>query len=215
MPISPKPAIVALVSALTFALGAAPATGTTASFALSAPTAPEEVAAADVVPTQTLSASTSTIDGQSLDALTALNDVSNIPHGFDVAATIAQAESEVGTSRATGWSMPGECLMSARRWIHAGGGAWTGHGNPVANYVGATRLTMKDAQPGDIVQYEHIAFPTSFVTGVHTLLITEVHDDGTFTIIESNNPGGSGLVSKNEAWTPAPPAGFAAIVWRF
>ncbi len=215
MPISPKPAIVALVSALTFVLGAAPAAGVPTNFVLSTPTAPQEAAAADVVPTQTLSASTSTIDGQSLDALTALNDVANIPHGFDVAATIAQAESEVGTSRATGWSQPGECIISARRWIHAGGGAWTGHGNPVSNYVGATRLTMKNAQPGDIVQYENIAFPTSFVSGIHTLLITEVHGDGTFTIIESNNPGGSGLVSKNTSWVPAPPAGFAAVVWRF
>ncbi|WP_261982128.1 hypothetical protein [Micrococcus luteus] len=42
-----------------------------------------------------------------------------------------------------------------------------------------------------------------------------MHDDGTFTIIESNNPGGSGLVGKNESWTPAPPAGFQAAVWRF
>jgi hypothetical protein len=105
--------------------------------------------------------------------------------------------------------------MSAQRWIKAGGGAWTGSGNPVANYDGATRLTMENAEPGDIVQYEHIESPTSWVSGVHTVLITEVHDDGTFTIIESNNPGGSGLVKKNKSWTPEPPKGFQAVVWRF
>jgi hypothetical protein len=105
--------------------------------------------------------------------------------------------------------------MSAKRWIVAGGGDWTGSGDPVSTYAGATRLSITDAQPGDVVQYEHLLYPTSWVSGVHTVLITEVHDDGTFTIIESNNPGGSGLVSKNESWTPAPPAGFQAVVWRF
>lgn len=215
MPLSPKPAIVALVSALTFSLGVAPASATSLVIDYAVLTAPASSEPAQITPTQTLNASTNSIESQTLDVLTAMSDPSNVPHGFDVDATIALAESEVGTSRATGWSQPGECIMSARRWVVAGGGAWVGRGDPVSNYVGATRLTMADAQPGDIVQYENIAFPTSFVSGVHTLLITEVHGDGTFTIIESNNPGGSGLVSKNESWTPAPPPGFAAVVWRF
>jgi hypothetical protein len=47
------------------------------------------------------------------------------------------------------------------------------------------------------------------------VLITGVNGDGTFSIIESNNPGGSGLVSKNESWVPAPPSGFQAVAWRF
>lgn len=213
MPISPKPSIVALVSALIFALGAAPAAAAApqpddALFAAASPRA-------EITPVQTLNTITGSHDSQTLDALTAMSDVANTPHGFDVEATIALAESEVGTSRATGWSQPGECIVSAHRWIDAGGGAWTGSGNPVSNYEGATRLTIEDAQRGDIVQYENLAFPTSWVSGVHTVLITEVHDDGTFTIIESNNPAGSGLVSKNTAWTPEPPAGFQAVVWRF
>ena len=105
--------------------------------------------------------------------------------------------------------------MSAQRWIKAGGGAWNGSANPVSNYEGATRLSVEDAQPGDIIQYEHLASPTSWVTGVHTLMITGVNDDGTFEIIESNNPGGSGLVSKEDNWTPKPPEGFQAVAWRF
>jgi len=212
---SSKPAIVAVVSALAFALGATPVAAAPQTPSFTAP-APDVVEApAQPVALQTLSSAIDSSDDQALDALIAMSDLSNTPHSFDVAAAIAQAESEIGTSRATGWSQPGECIMSARRWIEAGGGAWTGRGDPVTNYTGATRLTIENAQPGDVVQYENIEFPTSWVSGVHTVLITERHDDGTFTIIESNNPAGSGLVSKNEHWTPAPPEGFQAVVWRF
>jgi len=215
VPISPKPAIVAFVSALTFALGAAPVAATPQTPDFTAIPEPSDASPAQVAPTQTLSASTETVDSQTLDALIAMADLANTPHGFDVSATIAQAESEIGTSRPTGWGQPGECIVSAHRWIAAGGGAWTGSGDPVSNYTGATRLKIEDAQPGDVVQYENIAFPTSWVSGVHTVLITEVHGDGTFTIIESNNPAGSGLVQKNESWVPEPPEGFQAVVWRF
>ncbi|WP_243751830.1 CHAP domain-containing protein [Leucobacter weissii] len=194
-----------------FAFGAAPAN------AADKPIETFRTGTADAgtAPAQSLKTTTSPLEGVALETLTEMSDYSDLPHGFDVEATIELAESEIGTSRPTGWSMPGECIMSAKRWIEAGDGAWVGSGNPVNNYEGATRLTIADAQPGDIVQYEHIEFPTSWVTGVHTVLITEVHDDGTFTIIESNNPGGSGLVSKDEAWVPAPPSGFQAVVWRF
>ena len=87
--------------------------------------------------------------------------------------------------------------------------------NPVSNYTGATRLTIDYAQPGDIVQYENIDYPTSWVSGVHTLLIVGVNGDGTFDIVQSNIPGGSGLVTEVTDWVPAPPAGFQAVVWRF
>jgi hypothetical protein len=200
---------VSLVASVTFALGAAPAVA-------DAPI--EDFSLAAVQPTTTASQTLDTGDalaGAPIESVLSIDDVAKVPHNFDVEATIALAESEVGTSRATGWSQPGECIMSAQRWIRAGGGNWGGGGNPVSNYDGATRMTLATAEPGDVIQYEYIDSPTSWVTGVHTVLITEVHDDGTFTIIESNNPGGSGLVSKNESWTPAPPAGFQAAVWRF
>ena len=206
-----KAMVVTLVSLVTLAFGIAPANAlpsTSAKF--------EELAAVQpAAASQSLSANSNSIETKALDTLLELSDYGKAPHNFDVEATIALAESEVGTSRATGWSQPGECIMSAQRWIRAGGGAWGGGGNPVSNYDGATRVTLATAEPGDIIQYEYIDSPTSWVTGVHTVLITEVHDDGTFTIIESNNPGGSGLVGKNESWTPEPPAGFQAAVWRF
>ncbi|WP_241489442.1 CHAP domain-containing protein [Leucobacter celer] len=198
-----------LVASVTFALGAAPAVA-------DAPI--EDFSLAAVQPTTTASQTLDTGDalaGAPIESVLSIDDVAKVPHNFDVEATIALAESEVGTSRATGWSQPGECIMSAQRWIRAGGGNWGGGGNPVSNYDGATRMTLATAEPGDVIQYEYIDSPTSWVTGVHTVLITEVHDDGTFTIIESNNPGGSGLVGKNESWTPEPPVGFQAAVWRF
>lgn len=205
-----KAFIVALIPTITFALVATPANAVAPSepvaFALPTAKLPEAP--------QSLSAAQAS-DDRALATLAKADDAANIPHGFNVAASIALAESEIGTSRPTGWNAPGECISSVYRWIKAGGGNWTGSGNPVAVYDGAARLTMADAQPGDIVQYEYIASPTSWATGVHTVLITERHSDGTFTIIESNNPGGSGLVSKNTHWTPAPPAGFEAVVWRF
>lgn len=208
MPIPAKPLIVTLVSAITFAFGAAPASA--------APqTAPLPEASAQATPEQSLDTTTADIADQALEVLTQMGDIASIPAGFDVETAITLAESEIGTSRPTGWDQPGECISSVHRWVTAGGAAWTGSSDPVSNYQGATRLTIADAQPGDIVQYEHLTYPTSWVTGVHTVLITEVHGDGTFTIIESNNPGGSGLVSKNTSWVPEPPAGFQAVVWRF
>lgn len=65
-------------------------------------------------------------------------------------------------------------------------------GDPVSNYRNATRVTLEQVQPGDVIQYENIAFPTSWLTGVHTLLVAGVNDDGTLHIVESNNPGRSG-----------------------
>lgn len=205
-----KAFIVALIPTITFALVATPANAV-------APTAPAAFALPKTTVTeapQSLSAAHAN-DNPALATLAKADDAANIPHGFNVAATIALAESEVGTSRPTGWNAPGECISSAYRWIRAGGGAWVGSSNPVANYEGAARLTIAEALPGDIVQYEYIASPTSWVSGVHTVLITERHSDGTFTIIESNNPAGSGLVSKNTRWVPVPPPGFEAVVWRF
>lgn len=204
-----KAVIVTLIPAVTFALGAAPAA------AEEAPAGYAAAAVATAVPTAQSLITTDALDDLTLTTLNQEGELGSAPATYDVAAAIALAESEIGTSRATGWSQPGECIMSAQRWILAGGGKWTGGGDPISNYNGALRLSIADAQPGDIVQYEHLLYPTSWIVGVHTLLITGVNGDGTFTIIESNNPGGSGLVSKNEHWTPAPPAGFQAVVWRF
>lgn len=210
MKVSAKSFILTLVGALTFSMGAAPAMAETPDQDFSQAGAVQP--ASDL--SQSLNTTVATLDAEDTGVLD-IEASGKSPHGFDVEKSIALAKSEVGTSRPTGWSAPGECIMSAQRWIRAGGGAWGSGGNPVTNYDGATRLAIADAEPGDIVQYENIASPTSWVTGVHTLMIIGVNDDGTFDIIESNNPGGSGLVSEDKTWTPKPPEGFQAVVWRF
>lgn len=206
-----KASIVTMVSTLLFVFGAAPANAT-----------PQEDPLAQAIPTQQVPVTPQQINTAhsdtadiALESLREASDVATTPHNFDVQATINAALSEVGNSYATGWNQPGECLVAAQRWIKAGGGNWVGSGNPVANYVGATRLSPSEALPGDIIQYEYAASPTSWVTGVHTVLVIAVNDDGTLGIVESNNPGGSGLVSKNDRWLPAPPEGFQAVAWRF
>ncbi|WP_250544225.1 lipase [Canibacter zhuwentaonis] len=170
------------------------------------------------VTSQTLATTADDLINESLQALTTATvaDFNNIAHGFDVEVAIALAKSEVGTSRPTGWSAPGECIMSAQRWIRAGGGNWYGGiGTPVGNYANAIRLPASAALPGDIIQYEHLGSPDSWVTGVHTVLVTGVNPDGTLQIIQSNIPAGSGLVTEVKNFKPTPPAGFQAVVWRF
>ena len=207
-----KAMVVTLVSLVTLAFGIAPANAlpsTSAKF--------EEVAAVQpAAASQSLNANSNSIETKALDTLLELSEYGKAPHNFDVEATIAQARSEIGTSRPTGWSAPGECVMSVGRWLDAGGADRSqAAGNPVDNYRGALRLSIEFAQPGDVVQYEHLDYPTSWVTGVHTVLITGVNGDGTFEIIQSNIPYGSGLVTIEENWVPQPPAGFQAVVWRF
>ena len=212
MPSPAKPFVVTLIAAVTFALGAAPAGAIETEDFAAASAAP-----AVSVSTQALSTETGAEPLAPIATVLAETESkhASAAHGFDVDAAIAAATSEIGTSRATGWGAPGECIVSAQRWIRAGGGAWTGGGDPVANYAGAVRLAPTEAQAGDIIQYEHLQFPTSWVSGVHTVLITGVNDDGTYQIIESNVPTGSGYVQAKESWTPNPPAGFQAVAWRF
>lgn len=212
MRVPAKAFIVTLVSLVTLAVGIAPMN-------VIPHTANLFGEAAALYPThnsQSLNVGANAAETQSLDQLLAMSDYVNAGHNFDVAATIAAAKSEIGTSRATGWSGPGECVVSVGRWLDAGGADRSqAAGNPVDNYTGALRLSIEHAQPGDVVQYEHLEYPRSWVTGVHTVLITGVNGDGTFEIVQSNIPQGSGLVTIEKNWVPQPPAGFQAVVWRF
>ncbi|MBC9937627.1 MULTISPECIES: CHAP domain-containing protein [unclassified Leucobacter] len=212
-----KATILATISSLTLSLGATPAFAASPVAPISTPVAADAVASVHAPRTpQSLVTEIDTAAATPLEAMIEVSSATSaIPHGFNVEQAIAQATAEIGTSRPTGWSQPGECIMSAQRWIRAGGGNWSGGGNPVSNYVTATRIAYDAVQPGDIVQYEYSSDPTAWVTGVHTVLITGVNGDGTFSIIESNNPGGSGLVQAQSNWTPEPPAGFNAAFWRF
>lgn len=204
-----KTLIFSVVSALTFSLGATPA--------LAQPvTEFGQASEAAAVASQSLNTEIDTSAAAPLDTMLTVASTKTGPeHGFDVDAAIAQAKLEIGTSRATGWAQPGECIMSTNRWIRAGGGNWTTGGTPVTNYANATRLPVELAEPGDVIQYENLVAPHAWVMGVHTVLVTGVNGDGTLQIVESNNPGGSGLVTMNESWTPAPPEGFQAVAWRF
>lgn len=134
---------------------------------------------------------------------------------FNVEATLIAARSEVGMTFPTGWNAPGECLVAAKRWIHAGGGNWSGGGTPIGNYVTATEVPYDKAAPGDIIQYLDPTNPSAWVSGVHTVLVTHNNGDGTLQIVEANNPGGSGYVSENLRWVPAPPPGLVAKTFRF
>ena len=90
-------------------------------------------------------------------------------------AAINAALADVGNSYATGWNQPGECLVSVRRWLAAGGINF-GYGGPNSGYVasGATQVSWSNVQPGDVVQYESAYSPDSWIGGVHTVLVTGV-----------------------------------------
>lgn len=134
---------------------------------------------------------------------------------FNTEVAIAAATREVGQTFPTGWNMPGECLVAAKRWVKAGGGNWYGAGTPIGNYAGAKEVEYKNAAPGDVIQYLSPSSPASWVNGVHTVLVVANNRDGTLHIIEANNPGGSGTVSETKSWKPAPPQGVIAKVFRF
>lgn len=204
-----------VVASLTFTLGASPALATPNVTDFSEAGGPAAYAA---LSQQSLVTTDDTLTSESLDAMINATtfDPTKLTHGYDVDAAIALAKSEVGTSRATGWSAEGECVMSVRRWVTAGDASWGGGpGTPVGNYANATRVPVEAALPGDVIQYEHLEYPDQWVSGVHTMLVTGVNDDGTLQIIQSNIPFGSGLVTEEDHFTPAPPEGFQASVWRF
>lgn len=209
-----KSAIISATAMLTFAFGAAPAQAQNSSdFDFTTP-APATVTTGGAQVLTTANGWQQTVALEKLSEATILS-YENIAHGFDINAAIAKALSEVGTSRATGWNMPGECIMSTQRWVRAGGGNWSGSGTPVSNYVGATRVPLAALKPGDVIQYEHLTFPHSWATGVHTMLVTGVNTDGTIDIVQSNVPAGSGLVTVEKNFVINPPAGFQAVGWRF
>ncbi len=135
---------------------------------------------------------------------------------MSVKAALTQALSEVGTSRPTGWDMPGECIKSAQRWVTAGGGRYLS-GGVVSGPQNSPALRVTDGslRPGDVVQYTNPRNPEAFAFGVHTFMIVAVHGDGTFDLVESNNPGGSGLVGIRKNTRAPAPAGWESWVWRF
>jgi uncharacterized protein YukE len=135
---------------------------------------------------------------------------------YKVHDAILSARSEVGTSRPTGFNEPGECIKSVQRWIDSAGGHFGG-GGVVSGYVnsGAIEVSAADVRPGDVIQYTSISTPDQFVGGVHTVMVAGVNPDGSLDIVQSNSPGGSGLVSEIASWHPNAPAGLTPRFWRF
>ncbi|GAA1620943.1 lipase [Leucobacter chromiireducens] len=156
-----------------------------------------------------------TADASAPDVPLSTPTVALVEPDYDWRAAVEMAYAEVGTARPTGWAAPGECIESARRWVNAGGGGWDGGGSVLDNYAAASRHGVSEAVPGDVIQYHADGAEGAWAVGVHTVLVTGLNGDGTLRIVESNNPGGSGLVSADESWTPQPPVGFHAVAWRF
>lgn len=198
-----------IVAATIFSFGATPAFAAEDHF-------PKQSEPVTAIAPQAFSTVASTAETPDLGHLLDLASTEFAPAAsFDVDAAIAVARSELGTSRPTGWSMPGECIMSAKRWVNSAGGSWNSAGTPVSNYAAATAIPYHLVEPGDIIQYENIFAPHAWATGVHTMMVTGVNEDGTLDIIQSNVPYGSGLVTEEKNWLPDPPDGFTTSIWRF
>lgn len=146
--------------------------------------------------------------------------LSNAPakavQNFDNAGVANAGLAEVGTARPTGWNQPGECIKSVQRWVAAAGGHFGG-GGVISGYVnsGAKEVTLASAVKGDVIQYTAIKNGDNNWNRVHTVVVVKNHGNGSFDIVQSNAPAGSGKVTRDTSWRPNPPAGWEARVWRF
>lgn len=140
------------------------------------------------------------------------------PQNFDNYRVADAAIAEVGSSRATGWNQPGECIKSAQRWVATAGG-YFGGGGVVSGYVnsGATEIALGSVAKGDIIQYTNgnAAYANSDWSYAHTVVVVANWGNGSFDIVQSNVPLGSGRVTRVTNWRPTPASGWVARVWRF
>ena len=144
-----------------------------------------------------------------------------VPHGPEGTQHFAQSDAarialnEVGTTRPTGWNQEGECVKSVQRWINEAGGHFGG-GGVVSGYAnsGAVGIGLGEVQAGDVIQYTSTTTPEEWVNGVHTVMVVGVNSDGSLHIVQSNAKA-PGLVDEVMSWTPHPPTGLEARVWRF
>ena len=133
----------------------------------------------------------------------------------DAIATAAERElrEHPGAFR-TGWSAPGECIMSTRRWVSEAGGQ-VGAGGNASSYQGvASEVPGDQAARGDVIQYVDPNAPDAFNDGVHTVVVVGRNEDGSLQIIERNFDLNGGI-RRVDAWEPKPPAGWEARVYRY
>lgn len=137
---------------------------------------------------------------------------------FDNYRIADAALNEVGSVRATGWNQPGECIKSAQRWVAAAGG-YFGGGGVVSGYVnsGATEVSIGSTVKGDIIQYANAnsSYADSDWSYSHTVVVVANLGNGSFDIVQSNVPTGSGKVTRVTNWRPSPAPGWVARAWRF
>lgn len=128
--------------------------------------------------------------------------------------------------RSGGLDLPGECAVSVRRWVTAasGGSATPGGKDEVSAYGTATAIgsDIRLARPGDVVQYTPHPASGWEKAGLHTVVIAGSGDTpGTYHIYESNvqRTSRNGLqytwVSEDRNWTPKPPSGWTAEIYRY
>jgi len=136
---------------------------------------------------------------------------------FDNARVADCALAELGTTRATGWDQPGECIKSVQRWVAEAGG-YFGWGGVISGYTnsGAVQVTATEATKGDILQWT--TGDDNDWSHPHTMCIVKNNGNGRFWIVQSNwdHPG---YVSESKDWDPDPAAhgrsGYYAMYWRF
>ncbi len=142
----------------------------------------------------------------------------NAAQNFDNGRVADAAIAEVGSVRATGWNMSGECIKSAQRWVGAAGG-YFGGGGVISGYVasGASSVSLGSAVKGDVIQYtsNNLVYANNDWTYAHTVVVVANHGNGYFDIVQSNVPLGSGRVTRATNWRPSPAAGWVARAWRF
>jgi uncharacterized protein YukE len=115
----------------------------------------------------------------------------------------------------TGWSQPGECMVSAQRWVEAAGGHVNRDGEVAGSYSGvAAQVPLADAQRGDIIQYVDPAAPNTDWDHVHTVVVVGRNNDGSYQIIERNFDLKGGI-RRDDSWTPSPHAGWVAEAYRY
>lgn len=130
---------------------------------------------------------------------------------------ITAALADVGNRYPTGFGQRGECVVAIQTWFNGNGGYFATGNGVHANYVlsQATEVKWNQVKPGDVIQYENLLTPEGWIAGVHTMLVTKVNKNGTVDIVESNNPGGTGLVGTRKNVKPEAPPNFRTVVWRF
>jgi uncharacterized protein YukE len=116
---------------------------------------------------------------------------------------------------ATGWNAPGECMVSAQRWVEAAGGRVNRNGEVAGSYGGvATQVPLDQAQRGDIIQYLDPAAPNTDWAHVHTVVVVGTNADGSLRVIERNFDLAGGIRPDNN-WRPSPAPGWEARDYRY